>query len=526
VRFSWLGPLRLEGVVAQRAGGRLTAGAVDVHWRLAGTRDPSSHVSAVGVRAARLEQGPLALDWPEASFDILSFDPVARTARLRQQRSGGELALAWSAPREAGAASLALSRLDLAGARVSWENEPLLDPGRWSGKVELSGTGPRFRTAGALRGEGVRIALPRTLGVGEGGYGVTTALAIDWNLVRAEDALEVRHAALRLAGLDLAGRGRVASSTAVDLELSAHGELGAAFRAAGLELPAPLAAARAERLGTAWFDVSLRGPLDRPARLRVTPRLRFESAPEAVEALQFLRGPFRHRPAGDAVVVDLREGAAGFVPLEEVPPLFVKALLLSEDAGFFGHPGLDVAEVPVAWAANVERGTAARGASTITQQLAKNLFLSQERTYGRKLTEAALALVLDAAVPKTRLLEIYLNVIEWGPGLYGLGPAARHYFDKAPAQLTPAETAFLVCVIPSPVRYHHAHTAGRVGPGMAGLMDNLLVKLVAAGALSEDDYTRAVVEGLRFGPEGGSVGTPLSSPGLPASTAPPGPGAR
>jgi membrane peptidoglycan carboxypeptidase len=160
-----------------------------------------------------------------------------------------------------------------------------------------------------------------------------------------------------------------------------------------------------------------------------------------------------------------------------------------------------VAEVRLAWAANVQRGEMARGASTITQQLVKNLFLSPEKTYGRKLVEAALALVLDSALPKTRLLEIYLNVIEWGPGIYGLGPAALHYFGKAPGQLTPAETAFLVCLIPSPVRYHQAHAQGRVGPGMAELMDNLLVKLMEARVLSEDEYVRASSEPLAFSPE-------------------------
>src|SRR5262249_54105904 len=153
------------------------------------------------------------------------------------------------------------------------------------------------------------------------------------------------------------------------------------------------------------------------------------------------------------------------------------ALLLSEDAGFFGHPGIDVAEIPVAWAQNEERGERARGASTITQQLVKNLFLHKDKSYGRKLTEAALALMLDAALPKQRILEIYLNVIEWGPDLYGLGPAAAHYFGKTPAALTPKETAFLVCLIPSPVRYHQAHVAGHPGPGMDLLMANLLAKL-------------------------------------------------
>ncbi|HET8648062.1 MAG TPA: biosynthetic peptidoglycan transglycosylase, partial [Vicinamibacteria bacterium] len=225
----------------------------------------------------------------------------------------------------------------------------------------------------------------------------------------------------------------------------------------------------------------------------------------AVAALQFLRRPFRHEVEPAGRLIHVSAGASGFVPLGAVPPAFVRMLLMAEDAGFFGHPGIDVAEIPAAWAENLERGRFKRGASTITQQLARNLFLSRDKTYGRKMEEAALALALDAAVPKARLLEIYLNVIEWGPGVYGLGPAARHYFGKAPSQLTTREMAFLVCLVPSPVRYHSAHRAGQAGPGMTQLMDNLLAKMHAAGALDDDGYAQALSDVLVFAPEEGEA---------------------
>jgi penicillin-binding protein 1A len=155
----------------------------------------------------------------------------------------------------------------------------------------------------------------------------------------------------------------------------------------------------------------------------------------------------------------------------------------------------------VALAENLERGGPARGASTITQQLVKNLFLSRQKSYSRKLEEAALALLVDAAVPKPRLLEIYLNVIEWGPRLHGVGPAARHYFAKAPHELSAKETVFLICLIPSPVRYHQAHTAGHAGPGMERLMGNLLTKLRSVDALGDEEYVLALSEELSFAPE-------------------------
>ena len=122
--------------------------------------------------------------------------------------------------------------------------------------------------------------------------------------------------------------------------------------------------------------------------------------------------------------------------MDAVPELFLRALLLGEDSNFWGHPGIDLSEMPAAIATNLERGTFARGGSTIPQQLAKNLFLSREKRLGRKLEEASLALLLDASLGKRRVLEIYLNVIEWGPGVYGLRPAARHYFGREPSELT------------------------------------------------------------------------------------------
>ena len=197
----------------------------------------------------------------------------------------------------------------------------------------------------------------------------------------------------------------------------------------------------------------------------------------------------------------MRAGAPDFVPIGAVPPLFLDALLISEDAGFYGHPGVDVAEIRAAWADNARARHIARGGSTITQQLVKNLFLSKEKSYGRKMEEAALALLVDAALPKRRILEIYVNVIEWGPGLYGLGPAARHYFGKTPGELSPKEMVFLVCLIPSPVRYHQAHLAGRAGPGMEQLMANLLAKLRSVDALADADYAAALGESLAFAPE-------------------------
>ena len=172
----------------------------------------------------------------------------------------------------------------------------------------------------------------------------------------------------------------------------------------------------------------------------------------------------------------------------------MRTLLLSEDTGFYGHRGIDLRELPAALLTNWSRGGAARGASTITQQLAKNLFLSRDKQLGRKLQELAITFLLESALGKDRILEIYLNIIEWGPDLRGLRPAARRYFGREPGALTPAEMAFLVAIIPGPIKYQSSFAHGTPGPGLRSLIDELLAKLKSVDAIGEEEYRRALDE--------------------------------
>src|SRR4029077_5610335 len=138
------------------------------------------------------------------------------------------------------------------------------------------------------------------------------------------------------------------------------------------------------------------------------------------------------------------------------------------------------------------RNGAARGASTITQQLAKNLFLSRDKQIGRKLQELPITFLLESALGKNRILEIYLNIIEWGPDLRGLRPAARSYFGREPQALSPAEMAFLVAIIPGPIRYQSSFAHGTPGTGLRSLIDELLAKLRSVNALGEEEYRQAL----------------------------------
>ncbi len=140
-----------------------------------------------------------------------------------------------------------------------------------------------------------------------------------------------------------------------------------------------------------------------------------------------------------------------YVPLEEVALSLQVAVLAAEDIGYFGHRGIDwtaVREALNEWV----HGESLRGASTITQQLAKNLFLTDRRSLGRKFREARLARALEQQLGKKRILELYLNVIEFGDRILGVEAASRHYYNVPARRLNPEQAAGLAATIPSPVR--------------------------------------------------------------------------
>ncbi|MCP9438934.1 MAG: monofunctional biosynthetic peptidoglycan transglycosylase [Nitrospira sp.] len=142
-----------------------------------------------------------------------------------------------------------------------------------------------------------------------------------------------------------------------------------------------------------------------------------------------------------------------WVPLARISPHLQRAVIAAEDASFFVHDGFDWEGIRDAALHNIEAGEMKRGGSTITQQLAKNLYLSSERSLLRKMREALITRLLERRLTKKRILEIYLNVAEWGRGVYGAEAAARHHFGKSAADLTEDEAAWLAAILPSPRRY-------------------------------------------------------------------------
>mgnify|MGYP001599924408 CR=1 FL=1 len=134
-------------------------------------------------------------------------------------------------------------------------------------------------------------------------------------------------------------------------------------------------------------------------------------------------------------------------------PFLRHAVIVAEDGRFYEHEGIDFEELKEAVKKNISKKKFAFGASTITQQLAKNLYLSPSKNPLRKMKEALIAHQMESKLSKRRILEIYLNVVEWGPGIYGAEAASRHYFDKSSNELTAEESETLAAYLPSPMRY-------------------------------------------------------------------------
>ncbi|MFL9709489.1 monofunctional biosynthetic peptidoglycan transglycosylase [Methylobacillus sp. Pita1] len=160
-----------------------------------------------------------------------------------------------------------------------------------------------------------------------------------------------------------------------------------------------------------------------------------------------------------------------WVEYQKISRNLKRAVIASEDAKFVGHEGFDWDGIQKAYEKNWQKGKIVAGGSTISQQLAKNLFLSTGRTPWRKLEEAAITWMLERMMSKRRIFEIYLNVIEWGNGVFGAEAAARHYYKTSAASLSAAQAAKLAAMIPNP-RYYDKHREARGLIRKAGIIES------------------------------------------------------
>ncbi|HLD99231.1 MAG TPA: biosynthetic peptidoglycan transglycosylase [Bdellovibrionota bacterium] len=203
----------------------------------------------------------------------------------------------------------------------------------------------------------------------------------------------------------------------------------------------------------------------------------------------------RYRGPEEPPAVKLqRKRPPNWVSLPQISRAAIGAVIVSEDWAFYQHKGFDSNQIKEAIKEDLEEGRFARGASTITQQVVRNVYLDRDKNLFRKVKELYLAISLERKTRKSRILEVYLNIAEWGTGLYGIGPAARHYFGKSPGELTAKEGAFLAMLLPSPRRYSQSFRARHLTDYARETIGSILDKMMQAGYLSEEER---LIEGSR-----------------------------
>lgn len=198
-------------------------------------------------------------------------------------------------------------------------------------------------------------------------------------------------------------------------------------------------------------------------------------------------------------------GTAAWVPLGDVTPYMVNAVLSREDGRFFRHAGVDPQEIRNAIVRNVSAGRFVYGASTLSMQLAKNVFLAREKTLVRKLQEFVLTWYLERTLGKDAILELYLNVVEFGPGIYGIGPASRFYFGVEPSQLSPAQAIFIATLLPNPVQRSGPFFRGAAGNGTLAMVRGHARIMHHRGLLTDEELAASQIDPLTFRPRRGPV---------------------
>jgi monofunctional biosynthetic peptidoglycan transglycosylase len=212
-------------------------------------------------------------------------------------------------------------------------------------------------------------------------------------------------------------------------------------------------------------------------------------------------------------------GSGNWSSIYQISPYLVHAVLAHEDASFFSHSGFAPWAIRKALAKNLTQGRFVQGASTISMQLAKNLFLHREKYLARKVQEVLLTWWLETALDKPQILELYLNIIEYGAGLYGITEAANLYFGLEPEDLTPAQSAFLACVLPNPKLYYGQYERNELSESLRNRMRRLLTHMHARGRIDQQalDYGLAELDTFRFHQQGDPLPEP---PQVTGSTGP------
>ena len=233
---------------------------------------------------------------------------------------------------------------------------------------------------------------------------------------------------------------------------------------------------------------------------RVQDQCRASAVPSALARARF-KQPFRYRiylPDGSPGEQTSGPGSLNWTALSDISPYLQIAVLTTEDGAFSHHRGFNRAAIKASIIANLKARHFVRGASTISMQLAKNLFLSREKTLSRKLEEVVLTDYLEQVFSKDEIMELYLNVVEFGPGVYGVTAASQYYFGRAPPELNLAESLFLSSLLPSPKRYGAMRDADEAPESWMKGLRNLMRIARKRGLLTDAEFEEGLDEHVAF----------------------------
>ncbi len=239
---------------------------------------------------------------------------------------------------------------------------------------------------------------------------------------------------------------------------------------------------------------------DTKVKWRMKNRCRIVSVPKEADPERFTE-PFSRTvpsPEGVPLMVWSGPGSVDWVPLEQISHYLEVGVLTTEDGGFWGHAGFDQGAIEGSIKQNLEAGKFVRGASTITMQLAKNLYLSREKHLSRKVQEALLTMLLEQELTKGQILELYFNVIEFGPDIWGIGMAADHYFHSDPKDLSIAQCFFLAALLPNPLAQYFEED-GSLKSSRRALLQRLMRIAHGRGRLSAAELEEGLAQEVQFG---------------------------
>ena len=452
--------------------------------------------------------------------DVLSFGPSA----LRVARSAGQIDISLAPNAEASGTPLELkASLPIEGGEVQAQLR--------GGPVSLRSLGVRDGDFGLLA---VQLAtLQASVDVTLAADG--SSLAFSGNGVLDRVSLQRRElSASPLAGIHLAFRGRGTSTldgsklvvedgelSLGDVRVAGSGSLARAEHATQLRWSGgvPLASCQAfldatpsgmipmlanlRMSGTfavqSQVDYDSEHTGETRVRLNVANDCHIEQIPPELNPRRF-ESLWRREVKGatkQPLELESGPGSVDWVPYDAISPFMETAVQVCEDGHFQAHHGFDFEAIENSIKDNLIKGRFVRGASTISMQLAKNLYLGKEKTLGRKLQEAVLTQLLEQELSKRELMELYLNVIEYGPGVYGIGPAARYYFAKRPSELSLGQALYIASILPNPERQHFDKD-GRVSEAWMRYLQRLMHIAKKIRHVTDEQLQSALTEQVAF----------------------------